>query len=158
MARMPWLAILLSAVGLIPFIFCGLAALQPDVAAAERMLRALIGYGAVTLAFVGGIHWGFELLSGQQDTAVQRARLGLGILPPLVGWVALVLVLIAPPWIALIVLIVGYIGAVVAEQEAGKRQLLPPRFLWLRWAFTLVAVAMMVTVLTLRLLGQTLSF
>ena len=158
MARMPWLAILLSAVGLVPFIFCGLAALQPDAAAAERMLSALIGYGAVTLAFVGGIHWGFELLSDRQDAAVRRARLGLGILPPLVGWVALILALVAPPWIALILLIAGYIGAVVAEQEAGKRQLLPPRFLWLRWGFTVVAVAMMITVVTLRLLGQTISF
>ena len=50
-------------------------------------------------------------------------------------------------------LIAAYIGAVLVEQEAAKRDLLPPRYLWLRWGFTLVAVAMMITVLTLRLLG-----
>jgi hypothetical protein len=46
----------------------------------------------------------------------------------------------------------------VFEQEAAKRGLMPPHYLWLRWGFTIVAAAMMVTVLTLRLLGQTIAF
>ncbi len=155
---MPWLAILLSVLGLVPFIVCGLAALGPDPDTSARMLSALVGYAAIILAFVGGIHWGFELLSSGQDTAVRRARLGLGIVPPLLGWIALLLPLVVAPWISLILLIAAYIGAVLAEREAAKRELLPPRYLWLRWGFTLVAVAMMVTVLTLRLLGQTIVF
>jgi hypothetical protein len=155
---MPLLVVLLSVLGLVPFVVCGLAALGPDTDTAARMLAALIGYAAVTLAFAGGIHWGFELQSGQPDSFVRRARLGLGILPPLVGWVALLLSLVAPPWVSLVVLIAAYIGAVLVEQEAGRRNLLPPRYLWLRWAFTLVAVAMMISVLTLRLLGQTIRF
>jgi hypothetical protein len=36
--------------------------------------------------------------------------------------------------------------------------LLPPRYLLLRWIVTIVAVAMMITVLTLHLLGQTITF
>ncbi len=42
------------------------------------------------LAFLGGVHWGFALPepSGRAD----RARLGLGVVPSLVGWVALLLV------------------------------------------------------------------
>ena len=122
------------------------------------MLSALIAYAAVTLAFAGGVHWGFELQSGHQEAFVQRARLGLGILPPLAGWIALLLPLVAAPWVSLILLIAAYIGAVLLEQEAGKRSLLPPRYLWLRWGFTVVAVAMMVTVLTLRLLDQAITF
>jgi hypothetical protein len=156
--RMPLLAILLSVLGLVPFIVCGLAALGPDPATSARMLSALIGYAAVTLAFAGGVHWGFELQSGHQEAFVQRARLGLGILPPLAGWIALLLPLVAAPWVSLILLIAAYIGAVLLEQEAGKRSLLPPRYLWLRWGFTVVAVAMMVTVLTLRLLDQAITF
>jgi hypothetical protein len=155
---MPLLVILLSILGLVPFVVCGLAALGPDPAASARMLSGLIGYAAVILAFAGGIHWGFELQSRQQVAFVQRARLGLGIIPPLVGWIALLLPLVAAPWVSLILLIAAYIGAVLVEQEAGRRDLLPPRYLWLRWGFTLVAVAMMVTVLTLRLLGQTIIF
>jgi hypothetical protein len=155
---MPWLAILLSVLGLVPFIICGLAALGPDPDTSARMLGALIGYAAVMLAFVGGIHWGFELLSSGQDTVLRRARLVLGAVPPLLGWVALLLPLVIAPWISLILLIAAYIGTVVVEREAGKREALPPRYLWLRWGFTVVAVAMMVTVLTLRLLDQTIAF
>jgi hypothetical protein len=65
---------------------------------------------------------------------------------------------VVPSWVSLIVLIAAYIGAVLLEQEAAKRDLLPPRYLWLRWGFTLVAVAMMITVLTLRLLGRPIAF
>ena len=57
-----------------------------------------------------------------------------------------------------LVLIAAYIGAVLVEQQAERRDLLPPRYLLVRWGFTLVAVAMMVTVLTLRLLGQSVIF
>ena len=88
------LVILLSVLGLVPFVACGLAALGPDLDTATRMLEALIGYAAVILAFAGGIHWGFELQSRQPDKFVHRARLGLGILPPLVGWIALLLSLV----------------------------------------------------------------
>jgi hypothetical protein len=156
--RMPLLAILLSVLGLVPFIVCGLAALGPDPVTSERMLSALIGYAAVILAFAGGIHWGFELQSRQRDAFLRRSRLGLGVVPPLAGWIALLLPLAMPPWVSLVVLIAAYIAAVLVEREAGKRDLLPPRYLWLRWGFTLVAAAMMITVLTLRLLGQTISF
>jgi hypothetical protein len=155
---MPLLAILLSVLGLIPFVVCGLAALGPDPGTAARMMSALIGYAAVTLAFSGGVHWGFELQSQQQDMFVQRARLGLGVVPALAGWIALLLPLVVASWVSLIVLIAAYIGMVLVEHEAARRELLPPRYLWLRWSFTVVAVAMMVTVLTLHLLGQKISF
>lgn len=155
---MPLLAIVLTVVGLIPFIGCGLAALGPDAASASPMEAALIAYAAVTLGFAGGVHWGFELVAPRGDPSVERARLGLGVIPPLVGWVALLLPLIAPPWLALVALIAGYVGVLLVEHEAGRRDLLPARYLWLRWGFTLVAVAMMITVLTLRLLGQTIRF
>ncbi len=156
--RMPLLAILLSVLGLGPFIVCGLAALGPDPVTSGRSLSALIGYAAVILAFAGGIHWGFELHSPQQDTSIQRARLGFAVLLPVAGWIALLLPLVVAPWVSLIVLIAAYIGAMLLEQEAAKRDLLPPRYLWLRWGFTVVALAMMITVLTLRLLGQSISF
>jgi hypothetical protein len=155
---MPWLAVLLSALGLIPFIACGLAALGPDLDMAARMLDALIGYAAVALAFVGGIHWGFELQSDQQQKVVSRTRLALGVLPLLVGWICLVLPLVAAPWVSLVILIIAYIATVLAEHQAARRNLLPPRYLWVRWGFTVVAVAMLVTVLTLRLVGLTIRF
>lgn len=155
---MPLLAILLSVLGLVPFIACGLVALGPDPERAAPMLDALIDYAAVVLAFAGGVHWGFELQVRQADTFLHRIRLGLGVIPPLIGWIALLLTLALPAWVPLLALIAAYIATVVVEQEAGRRNLLPPRYLWLRWGFTVIAVAMMTTVLTLRLLGLTIAF
>jgi hypothetical protein len=155
---MPALVILLSILGLVPFIVCGLGAIGPDAENARRMLSALIDYAAVTLAFAGGIHWGFELHARQTNAAVHRARLGLGVVPPLIGWAALLLPLVTAPWVALFVLIAAYIGTVLVEQEAARRDLVPARYIWLRWGFTVIAVAMMVTVLTLLLLQQTIAF
>ena len=154
---MPVLAILLSVLGLIPFVVCGLAALGPDPTSSARMMSALIGYAAIALAFAGGVHWGFELQSRQQDRFVQRARLGLGFLSLLAGWIALLLPLVVASWVSLVLLIAAYIGMVLMEREAARRDLLPPRYLWLRWTVTVIAAAMMITVLTLHLLGQTIG-
>jgi hypothetical protein len=155
---MPLLAILLSVLGLIPFVVCGLAALAPDPGTASRMLSALITYAAVMLAFYGGVHWGLELQSRQQNPLIERMRLGFGILVPVAGWIALLLTLVVASWVSLLVLIAAYIGMVLMEQEASRRELLPARYMFLRWSVTIVAVAMMVTVLTLHLLGQTIVF
>jgi hypothetical protein len=76
----------------------------------------------------------------------------------LVGWLGLLLPLVAAPWVSLLLLIAAYIAQVLLEQQASKRELLPPGYLWLRWGFTLVAVAVMVTVLTLRVAGLSLRF
>jgi hypothetical protein len=158
MPAMPVLAILLSVLGLVPFIVCGLAALGPNPVTAARMLTTLIDYGAVVLAFSAGIHWGFELQSPQENRGVGRARLGIAVAALTVGWIATVLPMVTAAWLSLVVLIAGYIGAVLVEQEAAKRGLMPPHYLWVRWGFTVIAVAMLVTVLTLRLLGQTIVF
>jgi hypothetical protein len=161
---MPASAILLSILGLAPFIGCGLAALGPDVGTAGRMLTALIAWGALVLAFSGGVHWGLVL--GEPATGLPAApggkpgvgrhtRIGLAAVPLILGWLALLLPLVAADWLSLLTLIVAYIAALVAEHHCGRRLMLPSRYLWLRWGFTVVAVAMLTTVLTLRLLGQT---
>ena len=164
---MPVSAILLSILALAPFIGCSLAALSTDAAMAERMLTALIAWGALILAFVGGLHWGLVLREpesgppvppGSKPAPGRNTRIGLAVLPLILGWLALLLPLIAATWLALLLLIAAYIAALVAEHHAARRFVLPSRYLWLRWGFTVVAVAMLTTVLTLRLLGQTIVF
>ena len=71
---------------------------------------------------------------------------------------SLMLPLVVAPWVSLVLLIIAYIATVLAEHEAARRNLLPPRYLMVRWGFTAVAVAMLVTVLTLRLAGLTIRF
>ena len=151
------LLIVLSVLGLVPYVLCGLAALGPHAANAERMLAALIAWSAVILAFAGGVHWGFVLRDTATPPPLHRARVIFAAFALIVAWVVLVLPLVAPAWLALLVVIIGYIAALVAEHHAARRDLLPPRYLWLRWGFTVVATAMLVTVLTLRLLGPTIN-
>jgi hypothetical protein len=163
---MPLLAIVLGIAGLIPFIVCGLGAISVDAATSARMMTALVGYGAVILSFLGGVHWGFALggattlpapvtVAGNRFVTAERARLVLGVVPSLIGWVALLLMMIRLEWTALLVLIAGFIATVIVEHQASRRQLIPlASYIWLRWGLTAVVVAMLVTVLTLRTLGQ----
>jgi len=164
---MPLLAILLGVAGLIPFVVCGLGAISADAVQATRMMTALIGYGAVILSFLGGVHWGFALgavgpappvataPAGNRFITADRARLVLGVVPSLIGWLALLLQMLLMEWAALLVLIVGFIATVVVEHQAARRKLIPAgAYIWLRWGLTVVVVAMLVTVLTLRLLGR----
>jgi hypothetical protein len=164
---MPLLAIVLGIAGLIPFIVCGLGAVSVDAGTAARMMIALVGYGAVILSFLGGVHWGFALggmahgspapvtVAGNRFVTAERARLVLGVVPSLIGWVALLLLMIQLEWAALLLLIAGFIATVVVEHQASQRQLVPlAGYIWLRWGLTVVVVAMLVTVLTLRMLGQ----
>jgi hypothetical protein len=161
---MPASAILLSILGLAPFIGCGLAALGPDAAMAERMLTALIAWGGLLLAFKGGLHWGMVLREPDAEQTGTPAstsgigrhvRIGLAVVPLILGWVAVLLPLVAAPWLALALLIVAYIAVLAAEHQFARWSVLPSYYLWVRWGFTIVVVAMLTTVLTLRLLGQT---
>jgi hypothetical protein len=146
--------IILSLLGLIPFVLCGLGAVGQDPESARRMLLALLEYAALVLAFSGAVHWGLALVSDEQRTRAQHARFGLSVLPLLVGWLALVLT----PLIGTAVLIAGYIATLIVERAAARREFLPSGYWWLRLGFTVVAVAMLTTVMTLRLLGQTIVF
>ena len=147
---MPPLAILLGLGGLIPFVGCGLGAMTRS-AGADQLLSALIGYGAVILSFLGGIQWGLALPSARG--ARQQWRLALGVLPSLVGWGALLLTLILPGWVALAVLGVAFVATALGEQRASYETALPAGYMLLRWVLTCVVVAMLVTVLTVRVLG-----
>jgi hypothetical protein len=164
---MPLLAILLGIAGLIPFVVCGLGAMSADPIQGGRMVIALVGYGAVILSFLGGVHWGFALggfsaVPAALDTAAggrlvtpNRGRLALGVVPALIGWLALLLQILLLEWAALVVLIIGFIGTVVAEHQASRRMLLQPAgYIWLRWGLTIVVTAMLITVVTVRLLGR----
>ena len=150
-------AILLGVLGLVPFVVCGLGALSPH-GNADTLLAALIGWAALVLAFAGGAHWGFMLRDSEPRGRAGWLRVGLIVLPLALGWVGLLLPLGVPAWLALILLIALYLGTALLEHRADRLGLLPPGYLWLRWGFTLVAVAMLTTVATLRLLGQTIVF
>ncbi len=149
---MPAIAIPLSLLGLVPLVLFAFGAVGHNPDSAERMLVALIDYAALILAFAGGVHWGLALLP---EALRPNLRFGAGVLPLIVAWVALILAQMVSPSVALVVLIAGYLATVLAEHRASQRLMTPPRYVWIRWGFTFVAMVMMVMVLVLRGVGQT---
>jgi hypothetical protein len=148
---MPAIAIALSLLGLVPLVFFAFGAVGPVPETAERMLIALIDYAALILAFAGGVHWGLALAPGVVRPSV---RFGAGVLPLIVAWLGLVLLPMVAPWVALAVLFLGYLATVLTEHRAAQRLLVPSRYVWMRWGFSVVAMVMMVMVLVLRGIGR----
>jgi hypothetical protein len=137
---------------LLPFVLCAVAVLATTDARADGWMAALLGYGAVVLALFGGVHWGF-LLVGTEPRPIDRLRLALGVVPGLIGWAALLIMLVLPNEIGLGVLIVGYAAFALSETRLYHAELLPRGYMWMRWGHTLVVVTVLVALLVLRLLG-----
>lgn len=136
-ARLPFPALWLGLGGLIPFAACTAVTLGggPFSGLAED---ALLAYGAVILAFLGAVHWGLAL-AAPGEVAAARTRIALGVVPSLIGWVAL----IAPNWIGFGVLVAGFAATWAAEEAAARAGRLGAAYLWLRRGLTLAVVAML---------------
>ncbi len=162
--RLPTAALLLGLAGLIPFIGCGLAAVSPgSPEQAARAMLALIAYGAVILAFLGGVHWGFVLehpTDGAADPNNRRenARLILGVVPSLIGWVALLAPFLGGQEVALAILIAGFVATIATESRLRRGGLVPPGYMMLRWALSVVVLLTLITVFTLTLLDAKIIF
>ncbi len=145
---LPVLALLLGLAGLLPFAACGVLALRPDDG---RGAMALAAYAAVILAFLGGVHWGFAL--GQPSGRGERARLSLGVVPSLVGWVGLLMVVALDASAGLALLALGFVGTTLVERRGLAAGLVPPGYMTLRYALSGTVVAILGIVLVMRVLG-----
>ncbi len=150
-SRLPPLAIVLSIAGVAPFVMCALTAIRGDTANDPFSMVALLAYGAVVLSFIGAVHWGF-VIEGAKEPA-ERLRLALGAVPGLLGWGAVLLGLAGEGIIGLVVIIAALIGTAIVETRAHRIGLVPRGYLILRWALTVTVVALLTTVLVLRLSG-----
>lgn len=124
----------------IPIFWLGLAGLLPFLGLTGASLAglpwggfALAAYGATILAFLGAVHWGLALA----HPAPGPGRFVAGVVPQLVGWVALLLPL--RPGLAL--LAVAILATAVAETLAGRAGLVPEGYLRLRWVLSVGAAA-----------------
>jgi hypothetical protein len=151
---LPTTAMLLGIAGLIPFFVCSLAALTGEPQNSQRALLALIGYGAVILSFLGGVHWGFGLdPSGSPPSQIQRARFGLGVLPALIGWVALLITFLGFDRSALLLLAAGYILTTVTEARGSRVGWVPRGYMGLRWVLSAIVLVLLVSVWLVLTLG-----
>lgn len=131
----PSLAIVLGFAGLIPFISGALGLLIVPEGWRPLVLNALLDYAAVILAFMGAIHWGLAMRAQETDTRA-RVQLGLSVIPPLLGWVAITDGL--PLFIALPVLLLAFAGLHVADVRAVTLGLAPRWYTTLRTPLTAV--------------------
>ena len=86
-ARNVLAARILGVAGLIPFYVLALLAWRDDLCAVA--LAAVEEYAAVILAFLGAVHWG-RALAGL-DGRNHIGTLAFGVIPALLGWLALLL-------------------------------------------------------------------
>ncbi|MCB8882335.1 DUF3429 domain-containing protein [Acidisoma cellulosilytica] len=159
------MVLLLGFLGLLPFFVTAYLASAWRSPSDAQAMTALLTYSAVILSFLGAVHWGFALTEPPQSLAglaplprsqdpAHRPRLVLGVVPALIGWAALLIGFLVPaPAIALCVLIAGFLATNIAEHGAHRRGWVPGTYLWLRWILTVIVVALLVTVLVLRLSG-----
>lgn len=131
--RIPLAALVIGLLGLLPF-FCGaIAAWRPELAPGIGG-KLIVGYGAIILAFLGGIRWGTAI--GPYDGRRQTLEFTASVIGSIVGLAALFVPLIP----GLTLLIGSYLLHAlwdVASAEAGR---LPAWFGKLRMLLTAGAV------------------
>jgi Protein of unknown function (DUF3429) len=165
MFRQPFMmAVLLTGVGMLPFLFLGLIVLLHPLEAPVAV-QLLISYGAVVLSFIGAVHWGFAL----RDTAhpvggeplppavlgAERQLLMFGVVPAIIGWVALAVALhFTAPALALFLLLVGFFLTVVVETIGRGRNVVAGNYLALRWGASIVVLIVLLVVLFTILSGM----
>jgi Protein of unknown function (DUF3429) len=116
------------------------------------------------------VHWGLALqppplppsspvqLTVVQPSGVLHARLGLGVLPALIGWAGLLVAFLGLPSIALAILAAGFAATIISETQANRRGMLPPGYIWLRWVLSVVVIVVLVSVALARVTGQRINF
>ena len=74
--------------GLIPFVGLAAALWVAQLRDWPLLSFALLGYGATIASFLGAIHWGLVIREGAAESVVS---LVWGVVPSLLGWLALLL-------------------------------------------------------------------
>lgn len=126
---------LLGYAGLLPFAPLAALALVGPPPWRGLALAALAAYGAVILSFLGAVHWGLALRAPAAEAPAAWARFGLGVVPALVAWIALLL----PMRPGLALLAAGVLAVAAIETAAARRGYVPQSYLALRWPLSLGA-------------------
>lgn len=163
--RQPFfIAVLLTMAGAVPFLALAAVVLL-DPLDSPTAIEVLISYGAVILSFVGAVHWGFALrdsahpVNGVPLTPAvlgsERQLLAFGVVPALIGWVALSAMLhFSAPGLALFLLLAGFFVTIVVETIGRGRGVVAANYLALRWAVSVVVLVTLLVVLFAVLSGM----
>jgi hypothetical protein len=131
----PKLALLLGYAGLVPFVSGALGIWITPEGWRVVVLTALLDYAAVILAFMGAIHWGLAMRAENANEPAQL-QLGLSVVPPLLGWLAISSGM--PIGLALPLCLLAFGGLYAADLRAVKLGLAPQWYPSLRRPLTIV--------------------
>jgi hypothetical protein len=132
-------ALVLGLSGLLPFVGLALLAVFGDVIWHVYWLTALSYYGAVIVAFVGALQWGYAVKRGVvgREAWIQY---GFSVLPALLAWLSLLF----PVWTALrlqaLILLVCY----VSDRVLCTLDPVPSWFMRLRLVLTLIGTVSLI--------------
>lgn len=137
-AAVPVMAAWLGGLGALPFVGLAVAVIGLDGLTRTVAIQALLGYGAVILSFLGGIHWGLAIAPGAQPAEPGlRVRLAWSVVPSLVGWAAL----LVTPVTGLFALAAAFAAMLGIDLRASRLGLAPAWYPKLRVPLTLTVVA-----------------
>lgn len=139
--RVPQSAAWLGGLGALPFVVPALA--MPFIADGLRdaAIGLLLGYGAVILSFLGGVHWGLAVVApAHNNLASLQTRLILSVVPSLIGWAALVV----GGTIGLWVLAAAFVAMGVCDVWASKNGYAPGWYKTLRIPLSTVVACTLV--------------
>jgi hypothetical protein len=145
-ASAPPAAIWLGVMGLLPFVALAAASVVSEPPPLAHVAFALTAYGAAILSFLGGIHWGLAIggYGSERGHGAPFRRLGVSVLPSMLGWAALLLPLSA----GLYLLAAGFSLLLLYDLRASRTGQAPPWYPSLRLPLTLaVVVALLVAAL-----------
>ncbi|MFT9025108.1 DUF3429 domain-containing protein [Acetobacter indonesiensis] len=156
MKRLPFVAVVLTMAGLLPFLFgaCCIVFFNSGVPV-PNLLMGFVFYGTVCLTFWGAVQWGLALdpspsiITAGADR-VDTMRLVLGIFPALAGWVAAYLAFAWQPVAGVAALAVAMPVLALVEREGWRRGALPTGYMGLRWIATAVMECSLIIVLVAR--------
>lgn len=141
-------ATLLGNFGLLPFYALAAASWMPLGARADRLVElAFVAYAAVILAFLGAVHWGFVLSTPELDRTGSKLGLRWGVIPSLLGWLALLMALAGVPlWLVAVFLMMDFALCRLMDGRMVAMYATPPAwYLPLRTRLTvLVIVAVLI--------------
>ena len=139
-SSIPFCAAWLGGLGVLPFALCALLAMRSDGALNAVGLKALLGYGAVILSFLGGIHWGLAIGPASLGKTPSFGHLLVSVLPVLIAWPALLL----PPAIGFILLAGAFITMFFVDVHASRKGLAPSWYPRLRLPLSCAAATSLI--------------
>ena len=102
------IATLLGNLGLVPFFVLAILSWLPWRNGAPLQVQfALVGYAAVILSFLGAVHWGLALANPGLDKPRSWNALGWGVIPSLLGWLALLMLVLGIPSALVLAFLIG---------------------------------------------------